>query len=308
MSKKILITGGFGNLGSWLSEYFYKQGYEVFILAKKIRELKNIKYNVIQADITDYKQLKEKLDMEFDYCIHTASFNEYFLENYPKDALLINSLGTRNLIEILSNTKLKKFIYFSTFHIYGSNYEYITEENKPNPNNDYATTHLFAEYYLKQFFNNNKFPYITCRLTNSYGAPKYIDSTKWYLVLNDLVKSAYENKKIVLKTNGQVSRDFISMHDVCEVTSKLLDIKEIDEIFNISSKQNFEIIELANIVKKVYNQRYQNDIEISTNNNDTTVYKKTVVENKKLLENIDYKFSNNIELEVNKIFDLLEKK
>ena len=308
MNKRILITGGFGNLGSWLSEYFYKHGYEVFILAKRIRELKNIKYNVIQADITNYKQLKEKLNIEFDYCIHTASFNEYFLENYPKDALLINSLGTRNLIEILSDTKLKKFIYFSTFHVYGSGYEYITEESKPNPNNDYASTHLFAEYYLKQFYNNTNFPYITCRLTNSYGAPKYKDSTKWYLVLNDLVKSAYENKEITIRTNGKVSRDFISMRDVCEVTNKLLDIKNVDEIFNISSKQNFEIIELANIVKKVYKQRYQTNIEILTNSSDTNIYKKTVVENKKLLENIDYKFSNDIELEVNKIFDLLEKK
>lgn len=32
------------------------------------------------------------------------------------------------------------------------------------------------------------------RLTNSYGAPKYKNSTKWYLVLNDLVKLAYEEK------------------------------------------------------------------------------------------------------------------
>jgi len=306
MSGRVLITGGFGNLGAWLSEYFCLNNYEVYILSKSTRKLRNIKYEVIQSDISDLDSLKKNILLEFDYCIHTASYNEFFKENYPKDALMINALGTRNLIEVLKNTKLKKFIYFSTFHVYGYHHQIINEGTQPNPINDYAITHLFAEYYLKQFYNTDNFPYITVRLTNSYGAPKYLDSTKWYLVLNDLVKSAYESKKIVIKSNGESSRDFIWMGDVCSLTEKLLFLDCENKTFNLSSQHSIKIIDIAKKVKLVYEQRYKQPIEIIVNKCDKNVYPQVRVDNQKLLSSIKFEFSDRMSEEIDNIFCLLE--
>jgi UDP-glucose 4-epimerase len=308
MIGKVLITGGFGNLGSWLSSFFYDLGYEIYILSKSQRELKDIEYNVLKADIADLESLKSVIQYkQFDYCIHTASYNEFFKDGYAKDALMINTLGTRNLIEVLKDMDLKKFIYFSTFHVYGANArETVTEDTLPSPTNDYASTHLFAEYYLKQYYNTHKFPYITVRLTNSYGAPKYIDSTKWYLVLNDLAKSAYDTQKIIIKSNGTPTRDFISMSDVCKVTQKLLDIEEIDEIYNLSSNSSYSVMELAIYVQKVYKKMYNQEISITINNEDKNIYSTVKVSNKKLQSMIDYVFSNDIEKELHNIFRLLE--
>ncbi|HHB93638.1 MAG TPA: NAD-dependent epimerase/dehydratase family protein, partial [Campylobacterales bacterium] len=118
--KRVLITGGLGNLGSWLTEYFSNRNYTVTILSKNINNQLDKDYRVIQSDITDIDDLKNKLaDIEFDYCIHTASYNEFFHNDYPQKALLVNSLGTRNIIEILKDKNLKRFIYLSTFHVYG---------------------------------------------------------------------------------------------------------------------------------------------------------------------------------------------
>jgi len=303
---KVLITGGFGNLGSWLSEHFYQSGYEVTILSKSTRKLKNIRYQVIQADISDYKELDSKLKGSFDYCIHTASYNEFFHDNYAKKALLINSLGTRNLVDILSQTNIKKFIYFSTFHVYGNQHTDINEQSELSPCNDYASTHLFAEYYLKQFYNTNSFPSIICRLTNSYGAPKSIDSSKWYLVLNDLVLSAYNKQCIKLSSNGEASRDFVWMGDVCNITEALLKTGIQTGVYNISSGQNYKVIELANIVKKVYQNRYRKEIDILVNAEDINQYRITKVSNQKLLKVIDYQFLNKLEEEVINIFSLLD--
>jgi UDP-glucose 4-epimerase len=303
---RILITGGFGNLGSWLSEHFYDQGYHVTILANRVRKLEHVKYEVVQADISNYLELKERLTAEFDYCIHTASYNEHFHENYAEKALRINSLGTRNLIEVLKHGQIKKFVYFSTFHVYGNSYDFIDESSPPSPLNDYASTHLFAEYYLKQFYHTDRFPSVICRLTNSYGAPKSIDSTKWYLVLNDLVKSAYEKGVIKLSSNGEASRDFVWMGDVCEVTKKLL-VSDIEfDTFNLSSGQTFKVIDLANAVSLVYKQRCQKEVGICVNQNDDSKYRVRTVSNDKLLNAINYKFSNKLEGEIIKIFELLE--
>ncbi len=302
--KRLLITGGFGNLGLWFSEYFTTKGYEIYILSKNIKN--SFIYNSIQANIINLEELKEKLKyIEVDYVIHTASYNEYFHKNYAKKALLVNSLGTRNLIEVLKDKNIKNFIYLSTFHIYGTSSGVIDETTPPNPKNDYASTHLFAEFYLKQFYSSSNFPYIIFRLTNSYGSPKSISTNKWYLVLNDLVKSAYLYRKIVLNSNGEAKRDFIWMGDVCRVMEKSFKF-EPNNIFNLSSKKSYNILFLAKKVRKIYKKRYKKDIEIVINKEDKTKPLNLIVDNRKLKKLIDFEFLDRFEKEIENIFTLLE--
>ena len=59
----------------------------------------------------------------------------------------INTVGTKNLLEALNLTNLKNFVYISTFHVYGLTEGDIDENTELNPKNDYALTHLFAEFY-----------------------------------------------------------------------------------------------------------------------------------------------------------------
>jgi len=309
MAGKVLITGGFGNLGSKVVIYLANQGYDVYVLTRKQTEcFINIKYSVIECDITNIDELQKKLSIGFDYCVHLASFNEFFLENYPKKALKINTLGTRNLLEVLSSQNLKNFIYFSTFHIYGLNCGVIDENTIPNPKNDYASTHLFAEYYVKQFGFTHKLKYTIFRLSNSYGVPTFFSTDKWYLVLNDLVKSAFMDKSIILKTNGEAKRDFISMDDVAYVVDKILNKEATNDIFNLSSNKSYTILELAKIVKQQYQNIYNKEIAIKINNEDIMKYDDVFVKNDKLKSIITFEAKDTIEDEVKKIFRLLEDK
>jgi len=308
MHGKILITGGLGNLGSWISQRFCELNYDVYILTRKEKvKLKNLSYTVIEADITDLNLLKEKLTINFDYCIHLASFNEFFLENYPKKALEINALGTRNLLEVLSSIKLKKFIYLSTVHVYGVAEGNINELSSLNPQNDYAMTHLFAEYYVKQFASKNSFDYTIFRLTNSYGAPKKLNTDKWYLILNDLVKSAFDKKKIILKSNGNIQKDFIWMGDVVNIIDQFIsNIENDNDIYNLSQGKSISIIELAELIKREYTYRYNFEIKIDINIKDKKEYKTLFVDNQKLLKKVSIKLENHLTNEINNIFSILE--
>ena len=304
IKSKVLITGGLGNLGSWIT-VFLSERYDVYVLSKRVENTLDCRYTIIQADITNMEELKLKLNIEFDFCIHTASYNEFFNDNYAGKALSINTLGTRNLIEVLKNKTLKNFIYLSTFHVYGASSGLVTESTDLNPKNDYASTHLFAEYYLKQFNATDCFPFVIFRLTNSYGAPKYINSTKWYLVLNDLVKSAYTENKIVLKGNGKATRDFIWMQDVCYVIEESLLFKQ-NEIYNLSSAMIFSMYDLAKKVQEVYIKRYNKDIGIVINKNDKTPDVNLKVDNSKLMKTLNIEFQDMFYKEIESIFILLE--
>ncbi|WP_428026061.1 NAD-dependent epimerase/dehydratase family protein [Arcobacter sp.] len=306
--SKVLITGGFGNLGSYITKHLATLGYDIFILTQKEKnKFQDFSYTVIECDITNLESLEKKLNIDFDYCIHMASFNEFFLPEYSRKALEINTLGTRNLLEILSKKNIKNFIYFSTFHVYGKSSGIIDENTSLEPKNDYASTHLFAEYYIKQFSYTHNLKYTILRLTNSYGAPIFNDTTKWYLVLNDLVRSAFEHNKIVIKSNGNAKRDFIWMGDVVKVVEKLIENPVTNDTFNLSANKSYKVIELAKIVQKEYANIYKKKIDIEVNNDDKTLYEDIFVQNNKLNSLIPYEATNMLSEEVVKIFKLLEK-
>jgi len=304
--ERLLITGGLGNLGSWLSEYFSSK-YDLFILSKSAKNQLSCSYSLIKADIANIDELKSKLNFEFDYCIHAASYNESFHENYAEKALKINALGTRNLVEVLKDTKIKNFIYLSTYHVYGISSGLINEDTELSPRNDYASTHLFAEYYLKQFLNTHNFQSVILRLTNCYGAPKNINSTKWYLVLNDLTRSAFEKSVITLTGNGEELRDLIWIGDVCKAIEKLLD-SSLFNIYNLSSGLTYKMIFLAEKVKQNFYRRYDKNIEIIVEGTNNLRTQELKVDNSKIKGIIDFNFEDHIDQEINAIFDLLEAK
>lgn len=308
MRKNLLITGGLGNLGSWLTDYFCRQNFNVFVLASRNRNiLQELDFTFISCDITDLAQIREKLgNIKFDLVIHTASVNDFFLDNFAKDALLVNALGTRNLLEYFKDKNLEHFVYFSTFQVYGKRSGLITEDTPAVPANDYGNTHLFAEYYIRQFHANFQIPYTILRLTNSYGCPKDTDSSKWYLVLNDLSRMAAEKGEIVLKSNGQATRDFIWMGDVCTIVHQLLEKVPMNDIYNVCGEKTYTMLEIAHFVQEAYQEKYGKTIPVHTNENDKTLYSDDLkVSAPKLRQLIDYSLNIKFKEEAKKIFNLV---
>ncbi|MGD1893020.1 MAG: NAD-dependent epimerase/dehydratase family protein [Cyclobacteriaceae bacterium] len=313
--KKLLITGGLGNLGSWLTDYFAQQSdYEVYVLTSRQRSiLTEAKFQLITCDISSAEQVENVLSsQQFDAVIHTASVNDYFKPNFVQDALLVNALGTRNLLEHFSGYSETKphFIYFSTFQIYGRRSGLITEDILPEPKNDYGSTHLFAEYYVKQFHANQQLPYTTFRLTNSYGCPKDYDSSKWYLVLNDLARMAATEEKIVLKSNGKATRDFIWMGDVCRIVDQVLKLPQApNDTFNICGEQTFSMLDVAQEVQTAYQKEYGKQLSIITNEQDTTQYPDDLrVSAEKLKSVVNYSLTQRFQEEATTIFYMLKNK
>ncbi len=309
--KKILITGGLGNLGSWITAHFCREGYEVYVLTKNKRELtESLNIKLLYADITKIEELRPIFsENKFEYIIHTASVNDGFVNGYSNLSLEVNALGSRNILECIKDDELKHFIYFSTFQVYGKYDGTISEETPTLPKHDYGTTHLFAEIYLKQFHKTHNLPYTIIRLTNSYGAPKDYDSSKWYLVLNDLSKSAFNNKEVVLKSNGKAPRDFIWMGTVAETMQQLVELPEAtNDTFNLSGQNTLEMLDVAYAVQLAYKEKYGVEIPVKTNTEDSTTYPTDLYVTSEKLRKI-VKFDDRIMFkeEAIKIFNLLEK-
>lgn len=308
--KNILITGAFGNLGSWILKHLDSKEYNVTVLTKNQRQLNfDFDAEVITCDISNLDDVKNSLGgRSFTHVLHLASVNEGFLDNFPRLALDINTWGTRNLLEVLGDSGLENFIYFSTFQVYGQ-YEGVIDENTPTvPKHDYGTSHLFAEYYVQQFHKAKNVPFTIFRLTNSYGCPKDLDSSKWYLVLNDLSKSAYENKEIVLRSNGKAPRDFIWMGDVAKVVQQVVDTPATNDIYNITGQRTISMLDVAVEVQKAYKTHFGVDIPIKTNEDDKSEFLTPLdVRSDKLRSLVSFDDAVMFQEEAIEIFKLIEK-
>jgi len=309
-NQKILITGGLGNLGSWLTEYYSRLGYNVTVLTKNIRKLEiNVPYSTVQCNIKSLEECQAAIVKKYDVIIHTASMNDNFVEGYAKDALAVNAWGTRNILEAIKDNPPDHFIYLSTFHIYGKYSGKINEDTALLPKNDYGLTHLFAEYYLKQYHLNHNIPYTIIRLSNSYGCPKDYNSSKWYLILNDLSRSAFFDDKIKLNGNGLATRDFIWMGDVCSIIHKLTLKESTNDTYTLGGEKSYSLLDVARAVKEAYTEHFKKDINIEINDNDKSSPREPIcIDSTKLKQIVPYSAQNYFKEEALNIFHFLNRK
>ena len=85
----------------------------------------------------------------------------------------------------------------------------IDEKHKKKICNIYSLTHSMCEDLLLKL--NSKLKSHSLRLSNSYGMPVLKNINCWWLVLNDLCRSAKKNGKIIIKSDGTALRDFIAL-------------------------------------------------------------------------------------------------
>jgi len=304
--KRLLVTGGLGNLGSWIVQEAIKT-FDVTVLSRKNRDVMiEGEYNLILADLSDLDGLKAALGgQDFEYVIHAGSVNDGFVEGYQGFAYDINSFGTRHLLKALNINSLEHFIYLSTFQVYGAYSGVIDESTLPSPKNDYGLSHLMAEYFLSMSMPPNSFS--TIRLSNSYGCPKDLDSSKWYLVLNDLSKQAFFKQEIKLAGNGKAIRDFIWMGDVVNVLVELLLHNPINSVYNISQGRATTMLQVAEKVQKAYQSYYGKLLPIELNADDKSLPGQSLqILSNKIRNIISVNNHEKMTEEAIKIFELLE--
>lgn len=265
MAMNILITGGSGNVGSWVTERLISDGHAVSVFSRESAPgVGDWDIERLIGDVRSISDLEKAIAMRrWDAVIHLASYDDTEGGGAPQTAILVNSLGTRNVLQVLSDRlDNAHFVYVSTFHVYGRSEGIITEELPPEPKSDYASTHLFAEYYIKQFHHAKGVPFTIFRLSNGYGAPKNLRAAKWNLALNDFSRMAYTKRAITLRSNGRAGRDYIWLGDVSDAISKCLDRGPSNDVLNLASGKSMTALNLAEIVRSVYREIYCGEIDI----------------------------------------------
>ena len=164
---RVLIVGC-GYVGLPLGVELVKQGHEVFGLRRSPEgeaDIISAGLNPLVADITRPEDLA-KLPGPFDWVVNTVSSSKGGEEEYRQVYLE----GTRNLIEWLAPTPIKKFIYTSSTSVYGQTDGSVVKETSPTePAGSTSRLLVETEKLLLDAAAASKFPAVILRVAGIYG-------------------------------------------------------------------------------------------------------------------------------------------
>jgi UDP-glucose 4-epimerase len=129
--------------------------------------------------------------------------------------------------------------------------------------------------------------------------------------VNDLCRTAFIEKKIVLKSDGRATRDFIHYKDIFNVIQLLINhnTNNLNNIFHLSSGTTTTILQIVDKVKLIYKERYGYDIPAivpkskeSTLKNSNETY---IISNNKI-KSIGFKQEIDLETGIHELFGYLE--
>ncbi len=271
------------------------------------------KFTVLQMNVMDAASIVDCLkDRNIDVIIHLAALNEIESKKDPELALEVNTKGTYKLLNIANIYNVNRFIFFSTFHVYGDISDtVITEKTPTKPFHPYAITHRAAEDFVNYFNHYHGMKTLILRLSNGYGYPLDINVDRWTLVFNDICRQAITSGKIILKSSGKQYRDFISLQDVAKAVYRFIFVipdEWEDGIFNLGGNCVMSILNVAQEISDVYKVKYKKNIkEIrTTSNNSRSIISKPIKYSVEKIAGTGFRLQGNMVSEIERTMDLCE--
>ncbi len=257
--ENVIVTGGAGFIGSHLCESLLSKYKVICIddLSSGKREniedidknLEFIQHNVIEPLNFDIGEIS--------YIFHLASrASPIDYGKFPVHTLRTNSEGTYNMLE-LARKKDAKFLFASTSEIYGNPLEHPQKETyfgNVNPigvRACYDEGKRFGETITSTYVREYGLDARIVRIFNTYGPKMRPDDGR---VVSNFIVQALRNEPLTVYGDGSQTRSFCYISDMVEGIKKALFTKNSrGKVINLGNPNEFTIIELAKIVKKLSN-------------------------------------------------------
>jgi UDP-glucose 4-epimerase len=247
---KVLVTGGRGYLGGRIIDSLRTEGHEAICGTRSRTPCRS---NERFTDFEDPGRLRESFK-GIDAVVHLAGMNEVEALKDQEAALHTTATYTLRTIQAAKAAGIRRFIYFSTIHVYGVPLRgLIDESTTTRPAHPYSATHRAAEDFVYMGHRDGAMDAVIFRLSNGYGYPMRPGVERWTLLVNDLCKQAAVSGKLILKSSGIQMRDFIPIADVCGAVSNVLSLpRQVDPWFNLGSGKAMSVRDMASYVVARY--------------------------------------------------------
>lgn len=262
-TKKILITGAAGFIGSNVLEYLIKKyKYYEFTVLDALTYAGNLKnfppetkdsprFNFIYDDITN-ASIVDKIVSESDIVIHCAAETHVTRSIYDNIKFFeTDVLGTQAVANAVYHhkDKVERFIHVSTCEVYGQALSKKMDENHPlNPHSPYAAAKAGADRLVYSYYVTYGIPAVILRPFNIYGPRQHLEKA-----IPRFITSAILDEPLTVHGTGQPERDYMHVDDLSCAVNILMHApleKIKGEVFNVGSGKGISILRIAKLISK----------------------------------------------------------
>lgn len=274
MSKKVLITGGAGFIGSHVVRLFVQNypDYHIYNLDKltyagnleNIRDIENAaNYTFLKGDIVDADYIQSIFDEhQFDSVIHLAaeSHVDRSISN-PIEFVMTNVVGTVNLLNAAKhiwkdNFENKLFYHVSTDEVYGSLGEtgMFLETTAYDPHSPYSSSKASSDHFVRAYSDTYGMPIVISNCSNNYGPNQFPEK-----LIPLFINNIRTNKPLPVYGKGENIRDWLYVVDHARAIDMIFHQGRNGETYNIGGENEWTNIDLIKVICKAMDLKLGRD-------------------------------------------------
>jgi len=258
---KLLITGGAGFIGSNFIHLVRRERPDWFLVnvdaltyAGNLENLQSLEkdsqYKFIKGDITDVVEMEKILAAEKpDALINFAAETHVDRSIHGGAATFgrTNVLGVQNLLELVKNLGLQRFVQVSTDEVYGAlsleSTDPFKEETPFAPNSPYAASKASGDLFCRAYFKTYGVPVMVTHCSNNYGPYQFPEKLIPFMTMK-----ALRDEPLPMYGDGKYVRDWIHVDDHCRALLAVLERGQLGTTYNIGADAEVANIEIAKTI------------------------------------------------------------
>lgn len=252
-SKRVLVTGGAGFIGSHLVDRLVSEGCEVKVLDDlSSGSLANIRGHVrsgrvsfVEGDVGE-ADVVEKCVCGVDFVVHLAAVASVpFSVEHPVLTFEVNVDGTLNLLKACVESSVERFVFVSSCAVYGEPVYLPVDELHPvNPVSPYAKSKVAGERWCRVLGEKCGLETVVLRLFNVYGPRQGFNDYSG--VITRFIEQIKRGLPLTIYGDGSQTRDFVYVSDVVEAVLQALKCEGVKgEVFNVGFGRQVSVRDLA---------------------------------------------------------------
>ena len=268
LSRRILITGGAGFIGSHLVRRFVSNYPDFLIVnldkltyAGNLENLKDIEnasnYVFEKVDIVDADAVKEVFKKhEITDVIHLAaeSHVDRSIEG-PMEFVMTNVVGTVNLLNTAKDSWHEEnhvFHHVSTDEVYGSLGEegLFTEETSYDPRSPYSASKASSDHFVRAYYHTYGLPIKMSNCSNNYGSHHFPEKLIPLMIHNILNKNP-----LPVYGKGDNIRDWLWVEDHASAIERIFMKGKVGESYNVGGLNEWTNLDLVHYLCKILDEK-----------------------------------------------------
>lgn len=234
--KEVLVIGGSGFVGSHVADKLYDNKYKVTIYDLEKSEWINEKFNFIKGDIQNVNLISKAIKKK-DIVYNFAAIADLIeAQKNPEETYKVNFLSNIKILELCKMNKVKRYVFASTLYVYSKQGGF------------YRSSKESAESFLIEFAKIHKISYTILRYGSLYG-PRSDKNNN----INNILKYALENKKIIYQGNPESLREYIHVEDAAKISVDILKPEFKNKSLILSGIENKKVSDLLNMIREILN-------------------------------------------------------